>query len=309
MTTYDSKKLVQEGLLEAAKLVCLSIHKAPTLTGRTEVKAIVVTGEEFQVMMSAMDVIMDKVGLAGFTDFPFMPLLGDYFGYRAAMDTGWEPIALIIGAELTISQTGWDCGSCGFPTCAEFNKFSRKNKSPGPVMGLGLGLGPSCTWKNLDFSIAADWACATLHNLNVENRIQGTFGILAHALGYLEGTSTALVLPLGPVCEFFYYSRKPLYGVLPTTPGYLPDMAYDLSYEMLRTRHPDMWESLPALAHPWIKGKGKWWERAREYIKVGPDAEIDKKEKEIEDLFLKTIADKRKELEALRKKAEEKKKG
>lgn len=302
MAMYDSKKLVQEGLLEAAKLVALSIHKAPSFTGRTEIKAVVVTGESFKVMMSVMDAVMEKVGMGGLMNFPFVPLAGDYLLYQSAINSGWDPVVLIMGAELTVSQTGWDCGACGFPTCGKFNKYTKEHRSPGPVMGTGLGLGPSCAWKVLDFSIANDWAAASLHNLNVENRVQGTFGMLAQSLGYLEDTSTSLVIPLGPVCELFYYSRKPFFGLIPAPPGHLPDMAYDLSYEFLRSRHPDMWESLPALAHPWIKGKGKWWERDREYIKVAPDPEIDKAEKEVVDIYLKAVAEKKKELEQLKQK-------
>ena len=299
MPIIDSRKIAQEGLVEAAKLAVLSLHKAPQLTGRTEVKAVVVTGEAFQPMLDVMGEI-EAMGFDGLLKFPFAPLMLDYFCYKTAIAEGWDPVVIILGADLTVSETGWDCGGCGFPSCNRFNKFARSNKTPGPLLGLGLGEGPSCVLKMLDFSIACDYVTATLHNLNVETRAQGTFAILAQGLGYIEGVSCCLCNPVGPIAELFWYSRRPLGGMMPSSPGELPDMIYQMGLTMLRERHPDAWEALPALTHPWLKGPGKWWERPREYIHVGPDAEIDQHEKEITETFIQAVENNRGKVKNMR---------
>ena len=100
--------------------------------------------------------------------------------------------------------------------------------------------------------------------------------------------------------DIFWYSRRPLGGMFPAPPGEIPEMIYQMGMTMLRERHPDAWEALPALTHPWVKGVGKWWERPREYIKVESDPEIDKGEEEITKLFLQAIDNNRPKVKKLR---------
>ena len=300
MPIIDSKKIAQEGLLEAAKLAALSLHKAPQITGRTEVKAVVVTGDAFKPLMGVMEDI-EALGMEGMLKFPFMPLFLDYTCYKKAMEDGWDPIVIIVGANLNVSQSGWDCGACGFPSCREFNKFTRKNKSDGPMLGRGLGKGPSCVMKMLDLGIACDYVTACLHNLNVETRAQGTFAIIAQGLEYIPGVSTCICNPVGPIAELYWYSRKPLGGMMPIpASGEIPDMVYQMSLNMFRERHPDAFESLPALTHPWIKGYGKWWERPKEYVKIESDAQIDQDTEDMTKIFLEAIDKRKGEVKKLR---------
>ena len=300
MPIIDSRKLAQEGLLEAAKLAVLSLHKAPQITGRTDIKAVVVTGDAFKPLMGVMEEI-EALGFEGMMKFPFMPLFLDYFCYKTAIEEGWNPVAIILGAELTVSQSGWDCGACGFPSCAAFNKYARKHKSPGPILGRGLGMGPSCAMKMLDLSIACDYVTATLHNLNVETRAQGTFAILAQGLEYIPETSCCIVNPVGPIAELFWYSRRPMGGMIPIpASGEIPDMVYQMGLTFLRERHPDAWEALPALTHPWIKGHGKWWERSKEYVKIESDPQIEKDAEDLTKIFLQAIDKRKAEVKKLR---------
>ena len=304
MAFYDGAKLRDEGVLEAAKLVSLSIHKAPSLTGKKVIKSMVVTGDAFMVMMDTISAVVDKLGLGAFTDFQFVPVVSDYFTFKVAIDTeGWSPMAMLIGADVTRSDLGWDCGACGFPTCAEFNKYSRDHRSCGPLQGGRIAFeGPSCMWKTMDYAMSVDWAAATLHYLNVENRCLMTFGGLAHSLGYLEGTSIVVMIPLGPVVEHWYYSRPGLPRLMGVKSGYLPDMMVDmLGGEFLRARHPDLWTSLPALAHPWIK-KEKYWEEPRGYASVGPNPDLDKAMAEVDVALWESVDEHRKKLEALKQK-------
>jgi uncharacterized ferredoxin-like protein len=303
MAFYSDDKLKQEGLLEAAKLASLSIHKAPSITGKREVKSLVVTGDSFMVMMDTVGAAVDKLGLGALMNFQFVPIVSDYFTFKVAMDTeGWDPTALLVGADLTTSDLGWDCGACGFPKCAEFNKYSRGHRSRGPLQA-GLAFeGPSCMWKAIDYAVASDWAASMLYSLNVETRCMMTFGMIAHNLGYLEGTSVVIMMPLGPVVEHWYYSRSAIPRMLGVKAGALPEMMVNMiGGEFLRMRHPDLWTSLPALAHPWIK-KEKYWESSRDYVSLGPNPDLDSAMAEVDAALREAIEEKKKELEVLKQK-------
>ena len=68
-----------------------------------------------------------------------------------AYDEGNPPVVLLLGADLTKSTSGWDCGACGFPTCAEFNRTASCITA-----WAFLSYGPSCMLNVLDIGIACD---------------------------------------------------------------------------------------------------------------------------------------------------------
>ena len=108
----------------------------------------------------------------------------DYYSYKYFLDNK-EPLPLLLlGADLTTSELGWDCGACGFETCAEFNVYAKENKGQSALWG-----GPTCNWKLMDFAAACDFACAAVAQYRFDGRIMGTVGAAAANVAFDVGTS------------------------------------------------------------------------------------------------------------------------
>jgi len=247
MAIYDGQKAAQEHLLEVAKACVIAAVKAPTLTGNLDLKTEIVTGDDLVPLIE----VMETLGKGS------QVLETDAITYRKMLDAGQLPPLLLLGADMT-KPIGWDCGGCGFPTCAEFAKYLSKNKGFGIV-----AFGPSCLWKVMDFGIACDHACACAYMHRVEARIQFTMGSMATVMGRLEGCSCILGLPLGPVGADIWFDRQSMVG------------AFD--YEELTKRinavSPNLRMAFTGGGNPLLKTKDRWWEDPV-FLKTGGDPEI-----------------------------------
>ncbi|MBW1988304.1 MAG: hypothetical protein JRI97_02040 [Deltaproteobacteria bacterium] len=242
----DGKKFAREGMDAAVAQVLQAYYKAPQITSRVKLQSMVLDREGLKPMMEVIEALEGELGKESVANL-FMPIYMDYMCYKDLYDQDSDFKVLVLGANLTTSELMWDCGGCGFASCAEFNKYSKEHGGMGKVGG-----GPSCVWKTMDYSIAVDYACACAHQLNLENRIQGTFGGLAYLLGYLEDASMVLTLPLVPLRELWFYNR-------PSMPN-LASWA-EISH-LMRCNYTIMFQMFSSNANPPIKDDGPWWEKA-----------------------------------------------
>ena len=192
MAVYDGAKEAQDHLLDAARGVVQAYMKAPQITGRVALKSVILTGDDLLPIMEMFDELGKIVN--------FINISAE--SYRKAYEAGQAPVLVLLGADVSKSELAWDCGSCGFKTCAEFNAFSKKNRGMGKIFG-----GPSCNWKYMDYNVAACWACDAASRLNIENRLEGSSGLISQILGYMADCSVVNGLPLGPCTDIWYYSR------------------------------------------------------------------------------------------------------
>lgn len=251
MGFYDGNKMAQEHLVDVAWRVTGAALKAPQVTGRLELKTEILTGEDILPIVEMFESTADIIKLHKFVSTQ----------YRDLIEMGQPPVFVNLGADVTRSKMGWNCGACGFATCQEFNKFSRKSQPTQSPVG-----GPSCDWLMLDYGIAADYACAEAARCNVDNRICLWEGIAARMLGYCEGCSVVETLPLGPFKDIWYFSR--------------PAMRKAWTYEEYQEH---MFRTVPILFEPFItpgdtpriKTTNKWWEEKPRYVIPKPDAELD----------------------------------
>jgi uncharacterized ferredoxin-like protein len=258
MGIYDGNKLAQEHLLDVAWQVVGAALKAPQVTARLELKTEVLTDEDILPIIELFESTADI--------FPLHKEVG--VQYRDLIEMGEPPVFVLLGADITHSKTGWDCGACGFATCREFNKFSRESQPAKSMTG-----GPSCDWLALDFGIATDYACIEAARCNVNNRICLWEGLAARALGYLEGCSVVLALPIGPFKDIWYYSRPVMKKVWTYE---------DYQEHMFRTA-PILFEPfISPLSTPRIKTTDKWWEEPVRYVIPKPDAEEEEKRFEMQ---------------------------
>ncbi len=108
---------------------------------------------------------------------------------------------------LRCDQVGFDCGACGFKTCREavINCQNRLNETGGEPWGW-LMKGPSCIWRTIELGISIDWAAGAAHRLNVESRVGMIPATAFMRMGYMEGCTLVIVIPLGPCKERWYFS-------------------------------------------------------------------------------------------------------
>lgn len=279
----ESKALATESLVDVAKHCIRAIHHAPQITGRVKVKTAILTGEALEPVIEVLEAIGEHQ----------LVLWMDGLTYRTAYDEGNPPVLLLIGADLTKSQSGWDCGACGFSTCKEFNKYSSDN------YGLGLGtFGPSCMMNVLDFGIMCDYGCAAASKNDTENRIHVSVGLVGLLLDILPECSYVLGLSLGPLKELWYYNRPAF------TKIWDKEWNRDFWEALIRQMFPLMFQTFCGQANPPIKTMDKWWEQDDfDYVKVGPDPELNQKYKMLLPKALSVIPGARAKIEALKEKA------
>lgn len=237
------KDYAVDHILEVAKSIVLAVHKAPQITGKTEVETEIIWGDELDPILA----VMEPMGLM------FRFVLWDYETIKRCRENGESPVIIAIGAKVDRSDLGWNCGACGWDTCKEFNAYAKDQGSGGGQLG-----GPCCNWKSFDYSMAADWACAAAWHANVENRIMGSLGIAMNMLGYMPDCNIKLGLALGPPREMVYYSRDDVKKV----------MSYELDkLDMIRCI-PWQFEGFPGGGNPMYKIKDDWW-APPDFINVG----------------------------------------
>ena len=244
MARIRGKEAAQDGVLQAAKLATAAAYRAPQLTARLSLKTEIVTGEDLRPIIEFYGEIA-----------PISPVMSfDYETIKHFVDRGDGIAVLLLGADLTVSELGWDCGACGFESCAEFNRYTKENKSPGLLWS-----GPSCAWKVMDFAAACDFACAALHQYRIDSRAMGTCGAAAAATGFLPGSSAIIGIPMGPPGELIYYSRSQNMKAFP----------HERHRECLLRTSPTNWMAFPGSTRPPIKTRDNWWEN-QEFIKWEP---------------------------------------
>lgn len=254
MAVYKDEEITgAEKLFEVAQSCALAAKKAPK-TAKTEIKTAIVTGGDLGPVADVLEILGEGSAF----------IRGDALVVRKMLEVGTPPVLLLIGVDAS-TGVGWNCGACGFATCAEFNKFAKENAGMG-----SLFMGPSCAWKVLDHAIATSWAAATCCQHKVDNRIQASTGVAAFLLRYIEGCTLVFGVTMGPAAESVYYNR---------------DVLRDLYSEadivdMLMRNIPTAFEGFAGDGWPKIKHRTNWFDDWR-FSVVTKVPEIEKKAAEI----------------------------
>jgi uncharacterized ferredoxin-like protein len=77
----------------------------------------------------------------------------------------------------------YDCGACGFATCAEFMEASRQRRADSEVFEFA---GPQCNLRDIDLGIAVGSAAKTASLHNVDTRCQTRIAVAARKLGLIK---------------------------------------------------------------------------------------------------------------------------
>jgi uncharacterized ferredoxin-like protein len=247
MAVYEGFQVANEHLLEVAKACAVAAAKAPTLTGRLDLKMEILTGEDLEPMIQVLETLGKTSAFQ----------LHDATAFRSYKNEGTLPPVLLLGADLCKPPL-WNCGGCGFPTCGEYLKYLSKNK------GVGVGAyGPSCLWKVIDFGMAADQACACASMHRAEARMLFSLGAVSMFLGRLEGSSFVVGLPIGPVGQNRWFDRMPWTKVINYEQRIMTQMA----------GAPNLFMAFSGGGKPIMKTKPKWWEDPT-FMKVEQDQDF-----------------------------------
>lgn len=89
---------------------------------------------------------------------------------------------------LFIGLKGWyppiyDCGACGYATCAEFMEATKKLRADSEPFEFA---GPQCNLRNIDLGIAVGSAAKAASINNVDSRCQTRIAVAARKLGIIQ---------------------------------------------------------------------------------------------------------------------------
>src|SRR5207245_5879887 len=77
----------------------------------------------------------------------------------------------------------YDCGACGYATCAEFLVASKKLREESAQLEF---MGPQCNLRDIDLGIAVGSAAKTAAILSIDCRCQTRVAVAARKLGIIK---------------------------------------------------------------------------------------------------------------------------
>ncbi len=165
MAIQHMEDMILAGLDRAVELMTLAAWNSFRFNDRNTVKIITVTGEDL-IPISEYCYSLGDMAPLGARD-------GRHLAQLAK-----EPCYLMVIGDKRKSAFNYNCGACGYRTCAELNKTEK-------VESLTAD-GPSCMFSNLNVSIAANASAAMAYKLGLHCRVFSTLGFAARALNIIE---------------------------------------------------------------------------------------------------------------------------
>ncbi|MHB8170978.1 MAG: DUF2148 domain-containing protein [Thermincolia bacterium] len=225
-----------------------------------KLNTVLLTGED---VANIRDAILPLCGDDGRLN---MYMYGDWKVLDQAIKNDEPTGILVIGTDATQSTLAWNCGSCGFKTCGEFNKYAKENKGRGTAQG-----GPSCHWLLFDYGAIVNTAAAVVYEAGLPTRIHTSFGAMAMACGYMGDSMQALGISIGP----WKYSTWDEWYNRPRLKG---DFTMEDIKETGLRCYPSLWAGFNGRGRPLAK-VDKEWQTKGIYLQAEHDAEYENKRK------------------------------
>ncbi|MBU6298763.1 MAG: hypothetical protein KGJ79_16235 [Alphaproteobacteria bacterium] len=112
----------------------------------------------------------------------------------------------------------YDCGACGFATCAEFIETTRTRRTDSDLFEFA---GPQCNLRDIDLGIAVGSAVKAASLYSVDTRCQTRIAVAARKLGLIH-SEVAVALSMTVTHKNPGFDAR-----MPTTDFDLPEMARD----------------------------------------------------------------------------------
>lgn len=186
MAIREMTELVGNGLDRAVELMSLAAHNSYRFKDRNSVKIISVEGEDLEQIAEYCFSLGDMAPLAARDGRHLVQLMK-------------EPCALLVMGDTRKSTFNYNCGACGYKTCAELNKAEE-------VESLTAN-GPSCMFKNLNLGIAANAAASMAHRLGLHCRVFSTLAFSALALEVITDVDLVVSVSVSAAKKNPYFDR------------------------------------------------------------------------------------------------------
>ena len=171
MAKIEMKDLLVQGLDRAMELMALAAHNSFRFGDKNTLKMMSVGREEMEEIAEFCFSLGDMSPLAARDG-------------RFVMELIKEPCGLLIIGDKRKSVFNYNCGACGYRSCAEMNAAEE-------VESLTAN-GPSCQFRNLNLNIAANAAASMAWRLGLHCRVFSTLAFAAMAMEVIDRR--------GPVC-------------------------------------------------------------------------------------------------------------
>ncbi len=180
----DEEHFKAEAVRMAAYLMAETARTAPKSKGEDDVAVVYVDGEDLEKIALEMEVMATETGDRDFV--------------RDAESLRKSQALLLLGVNGSKS-IGVSCGACGFESCSEFKKASRREVK---------FVGPNCMFKLLDLGIALGSAAKLSAVLGVDTRIMYRIGVAARRLGYIN-SDVVMAIPIAATGKSPFFDRAP----------------------------------------------------------------------------------------------------
>ena len=186
MPIIEMPDLIQNGLARAVELMAVAAHNSFRFNDRNTVRMRAIDGEDLEQIAEYCFSLGDMSPLAARDGRHLVQLMK-------------EPCSLLLIGDKRKSDFNYNCGACGYRTCAEMNAAEE-------VESLTAN-GPSCMFKNINMNIAANAAASMAHRLGLHCRIFSTLGFSALALELIEDVDLCVSVSVSVAKKNPYFDR------------------------------------------------------------------------------------------------------
>jgi uncharacterized ferredoxin-like protein len=186
MAIKEMSQLIGNGLDRAVELMAVAAHNSFRFKDRNNIKIITVEGEDLEQIAEYCFSLGDMAPLAARDGRHLAQLMK-------------EPCSLMVIGDTRKSEFNYNCGACGYKTCAELNKAEE-------VESLTAN-GPSCMFKNLNLGIAANAAASIAHRLGLHCRVFSTLAFSALALEVITDVDIVISISVSVAKKNPYFDR------------------------------------------------------------------------------------------------------
>ncbi|WP_130470695.1 DUF2148 domain-containing protein [Candidatus Magnetaquicoccus inordinatus] len=178
---------MKEASLMTAQLMAAAMRTAPKAGGKDFLEIVVISDDvELQRLSNHM--------------LSYAPdSTNEAYWRRDAANIAATHAVVLVGLK-RFTTAGYDCGGCGYPTCAEFSAARQEQ-----VKEMGY-TGPHCIMRMMDIGAALASAAKTASLLNIDNRVQQRVGAAARALGLIDA-DVVMGIPIGVFGKNIFFDR------------------------------------------------------------------------------------------------------
>ncbi len=186
MQRRNMDDLLLGGLDHAVELMAVAAHNSFRFAGKNTIQIVTASKDDMQEIAEYCLSLGD------------MSPLGARDG-RHLIELMKEPVALMIIGDKRRSYFNYNCGACGYRSCAEMNAAEE-------VESLTAN-GPSCQFRNINLNMAASSAAAMAWRLGLHCRVFSSFAFAAKGMQIIEDVDIVVCVAVSVAKQNPFFDR------------------------------------------------------------------------------------------------------